>query len=103
VRLGIGAGGYNLVHETTALQVPAVFWPRPRKYDDQFRRVAARPCAIGLASLYRAVFRELQRSFIPSSMPAYNNGATAAAGIISRRQETAGIPAAGLAPRTIAG
>jgi UDP:flavonoid glycosyltransferase YjiC (YdhE family) len=90
VRLVIGAGGYNLLHETAALQVPAIFWPRPRKYDDQFRRVATRLSATSLEALDQVVHWELRRPFVYTGVPAYHNGAAAAARLITAVLEQRG-------------
>lgn len=41
----VAAGGYHAAHETAALEVPAVFLPQRRRYDDQHARVKERRCA----------------------------------------------------------
>ena len=43
----IAQAGYNITHETCALGVPSVLYPRRRKYDDQFSRAR---CFHGQAS-----------------------------------------------------
>ncbi len=35
----VGAGGYHFFHESRSLDLPAVFVPQRRRYDDQFARV----------------------------------------------------------------
>ena len=68
----VGACGYNLCHETMALNVPALLPPQPRLYDDQWAR---------------AKWRD-ERSTAPrSSTPRYENGAAQVAKLLAEMMD----------------
>lgn len=73
----VGCGGYNLVHETSALGLDALWIPRPRRYDDQTQRTKTSLQAIDL----QAVISRLGRRTIKSSPRPreFENGARLAA------------------------
>jgi hypothetical protein len=83
VRLLIGGAGYNLVHEARALGVPALFQPRPRKYDDQAGRVPPECSFRSIEDLHPTLLRALGKQRPPLS--AYANGAGQAAALIQSR------------------
>jgi len=76
----IGPCGYHLFHETQACGVPAVFLPRPRRFDDQAAR--ARDGAVPVAASPEALEACLRR-LLPAAprrtAAAYHNGAGLAA------------------------
>ena len=82
VRLAIGAGGYNLVHETSSLSVPGLFLTRSRKYDDQAHRVRAKPHFATESELPDALRDALAHEPPPTPTP-YRNGAADAARLIT--------------------
>ncbi|MFK7820725.1 MAG: hypothetical protein AB8G99_18550 [Planctomycetaceae bacterium] len=74
----VGAAGYNLAHETTALGVPAMLVPRRRKYDDQ------QPRSTSLSLTAEDVIRFIRNQPI-ACLPRvhlYQNGAEEAATLI---------------------
>ena len=40
----VGAGGYNLVHESRQTKTPLFSQPKKRLYDDQYERLASNEC-----------------------------------------------------------
>ncbi len=75
----VGAGGYNLFHETAAVGVPAIFLPQPRRFDDQHWRTRAARTADTPETLESALAAALAA---PRPPVAYHNGADMVAAAI---------------------
>lgn len=80
----IGAGGYNLFHESRAAGVPAIFLPQPRRYDDQHWRTQH----TGLIDSPEALETALRHALTqPRKHIAFTNGAALAAAEIMRLRQ----------------
>ena len=81
----IGPCGYNLFHESGALQIPRVFSPREKKYDDQRKRAGALG-ALNPEELRIRVEELIEYAAVRHRSPvSYRNRAVDAAQCIARR------------------
>ncbi len=77
IRVVIGAGGYNLMHEVQALQVPTFARPRQRTYDCQTSRIDKVHRFSDLEDLWPRLVEEMEAPY--QGIQAYENGAAEAA------------------------
>lgn len=91
----IGSGGYNLVHECAALEVPLLAFALPRRYDRQTKRIRQHARLVAtideaiasVGALLNQVNRESARE-VSGRTPGYENGVDSAIAAIENWQRS---------------